>query len=229
MLSTGKSVQPKGAPPVVSPGCLARCRIQNIGAAPGAVPDVRIHLRVARERIFLPLVPSHRSVDSRQRPDQGLIERRPDAAGELCSRVPHSTRHAVIRSGLSLSWMAPMGDGSPQLLVDALTRMRRLLLVGDSANDRPRLRFNPHSLFAQPSQRWPKPGAAEPFPRPLFSAPPSRCSSALARISAIAVVVITRVSQQLRVVVENISRHRGVQHALALLSASYDSPAAPRR
>src|SRR6185312_8749935 len=43
-------------------GMFAQCRIQNVRAAPGPVPDLRIYFRVAGERIFLPLVPCHGAV-----------------------------------------------------------------------------------------------------------------------------------------------------------------------
>src|SRR4051812_3873218 len=85
----------------LAPGGLTRVfaqgRIQNVGAAPGSIPDIRINLGVPGEGIFLPLIPRHGAINSRERPDQSLIQRRPYPAGNLGTgfHLPNAMRYPV--------------------------------------------------------------------------------------------------------------------------------------
>src|SRR6185312_10852823 len=60
---------------------------QHVRAAPGSIPDLRINLSMAGERILLPFIPSHGRVDFGESPDQSLIQRWPDAACHGSSRL----------------------------------------------------------------------------------------------------------------------------------------------
>src|SRR3954463_4165195 len=108
-----------------------------------------------------------------------------------------------------------------QFLINALDQRLRLLLVGDSTDQRPGLRFHPHTFFADPPVRGPEPRALEPLPSPLSP----YCRTMLLGDHANRrnhVFSVTGIPKHPRVVLEHVRRHRRVDHALALLHALFN-------
>src|SRR5947209_880310 len=127
-------------------GCFSRAfaqgRIENVGTAPGSIPDLRIYLGVPRKRILLPFVPSHGTINSSQRPDQNLVQRSPYSPR---NRRPWFRLRNT--AGDSVRTVADL-DGAdrrrtPQLLIDGFDKSAGLFLAGRTANQRPWLRLHP--------------------------------------------------------------------------------------
>ncbi len=146
-------------------GALAECGVISVGAAQHTVPDAGIVLGVAGQRVLLPLIPGHGGIVPRQRPDQRLIERRPDAAADRGPRLPWATlgsvRPLIHLHGADGRWAA-------QQFVHGAHQLVALLGRGHSREQRPGLRLQPQRAFSHPSQRGTEPGASQPFTSPLL-------------------------------------------------------------
>src|SRR5437588_5521384 len=77
-------------------GCFSRMfaqgRIENVGTAPGSVPDLRIYLGVPRKRILFRFVPRHGTLNSNQRLHTHPLQRSPYSyrSSRHLSRLRHT-------------------------------------------------------------------------------------------------------------------------------------------
>ena len=165
-----------------------------------------------RESILLPLVPRHAPVDPRQRPDQRRIQRRPDAAA---IDVPGSNSPGLadVRARGSSAWRRSVIACAA---THSSSRPARWLCSGVVTPPRMPTAAAPATVVS-PSQPSVGPSHARLQPLPVHCARAAlRCSAPSAN-SDCSSPRLARIGQHARVVVEHPRRHRGVQHALALL------------
>src|ERR1035437_10781129 len=173
----------------------------EIRSAPDAIPDIRIRLGMARQRILLPLVPCHGAVFHSQSPDQRSVDRSPDAA-----ILERPDRTAKSRRPLALNHCAD-GRRLADQFIHRLDQGRGLLSRRRTANTRPRLWLQPNLVFSNPAQVRTKPSTAEPLSRPL------RPKSLALRLglarSFLGALVVAQITEHARVVIPHITPHGG--------------------
>src|ERR1019366_644885 len=114
--------------------------------------------------------------------------------------LPLPTLHLI---GTFTELDRPNRRNLPQLLIDVANQRLTLLLARASADQRPRLRLDPHAFFAQPAISRSQPSPPKPIARPLR---PYRLAVLLGFLAdrRRQTLIAARIGQHARVVVENV-------------------------